>query len=154
VKAVFLYNFAKFVEWPSVPAEAGQPFTICVVGEDPFGDTLDQAILGKSINGRALMARRVRRAGDARTCQIAFISASEGKRLRAILDGLNGASVLTVGETEGFAEQGGVINFRLEEDRVRFEINVDAAQRAGLKMSAKLLGLARIVRSERPGRKG
>ncbi len=154
VKAVFLYNFAKFVEWPPEASETSDPgFTFCVVGRDPFGDSLEQVVRGKSVNGRALKLRRVRAASQARTCQIAFISASERKRLQQILDSMSGVRVLTVGDTEGFVEQGGMINFALEEDRVRFEINLGAAERAGFKISSKLLSLAKIVRSEKLRRK-
>lgn len=155
MKAVFLYNFAKFVEWPAEASGTPDPaFSICVVGTDPFGASLDQAVRGKSISRRSVTLRRVREAREARTCQIAFISPSERRRLRPILDSLGGSSILTVGDTEGFAEQGGMINFTLEDNRVHFEVNVDAAQRAGLKMSSKLLGLARIVKSKTGGRKG
>ncbi len=155
VKAVFLYNFAKFVEWPREAAGAPDlPFAICVIGQDPFGENLENAVRGKSINRRNVTLRRLREAREARTCQIAFISASERRHLRALLDSLDGADVLIVGDMEGFADQGGMINFTLDEDHVRFEVNVDAAARAGLKMSSKLLSLARIVKSKTAGKKG
>jgi hypothetical protein len=146
VKAVFLSTFAKFVEWPSDPGSNTGPISICVLGDDPFEGALDEAIKGKTINGRELVARRYKRAEETTGCQIVFISVSEKNRLRAILDSLRRESALTVGETEGFAKLGGMINFTLEENRVHFEINVDAADHARLKISSKLLNLAKIVR--------
>jgi len=147
VKALFLYNFAKFVDWtPATPTD-----TICVgiLGDDPFGDVLDQTVAGKTVNGRSFVVRRLKRYEDAKVCQIVFVSGSEKKRLHAILNGLGSFGVLTVGEMEGFAAHGGVINFEIAGGKVRFEVNVDAAERAGLKLSSKLLSLATIVRDGR-----
>jgi hypothetical protein len=149
VKAAFLYNFAKFVEWPpDLFNNPRGPLVLCVAGKDPFGDFLEGIVQGKTANGHPLTIRRLQREGEARSCQILFISSSERNRVRPVLQSLNGASVLTVGETDGFAQQGGVINFTLEDNHVHFEINVDAAERAGLKISSKLLSLAKIVRAE------
>jgi len=153
VKAVFLYNFAKFVEWPSDPGGSSGPISICVLGDDPFDGILDQAIKGKTVNGRELVIKRFKQVGEAAACQIVFISSSNKKVLRPILESLIRAGALTVGETEGFAQLGGVINLTLEDNRVHFEINVDAAQRARLKISSKLLSLAKIVRDEKKGGK-
>jgi len=150
VKAAFLYNFAKFVEWPPDRfADPQDPLVLCVTGEDPFGTVLDGIVLGKTANGHPLALRRLRREQEARGCQILFVSASERKRLRPLLESLKGTSILTVGESDGFAQQGVMINFILEENRVHFEINVDAAERAGLKISSRLLSLAKVVRGER-----
>ena len=148
VKALFLYNFARFVDWPADM----QADTICigVLGEDPFGDELDQAVKGKAVNGRSFVIRRFRRPEDARTCQIVFVSASEKKRVAAILSGLGRCGVLTVGEMEGFAAKGGIINFEIVDSKVRFEVNINAAELAGLKLSSKLLSLAKIVPDRRP----
>ena len=152
VKAAFLYKFTKFVDWPQEPGgDAPGSLVICVVGDDPFGDTLDKVVEGKSVNGQSIIVRRMKSIQNAQACRIAFISSSEKARFRLLLDFLKGSSVLTVGDTEGFAEMGGVINFTMEEDHVRFEINVDAAKRARLNISAKLLGLAKIVRTEHSG---
>jgi YfiR/HmsC-like len=154
IKAAFLYNFAKFVEWPpAVSPGANDPMEICVVGEDPFGNTLNQSIEGKTVSGHKLMIRRLKPAQDMKGCQVAFISSSEKSHLPSVLESLKGGGVLTVGETEGFAALGGVINFTMENDKVRFEINLDAAGRAGLKISSKLLLLARIVKEQGPGGK-
>lgn len=155
VKAAFLYNFAKFVEWPDPPAgPSKETLTLCIVGQDPFGDILDQVTKGKTVNGRELAVRRLTGPEEARSCQMVFIAASERRRIPAILEGLKRADVLTVGETESFAQLGGVINFVLQGDRVHFEINLDAAERAGLRISSKLLSLAKIVRDPASGGKG
>lgn len=154
VKAVFLYNFAKFIEWPpEAPPEAHDPIIIGIVGKDPFGVLLEQIVNGKTVDRRSLAVKRFKRGDDLRGCHILFISSSEKEHLRAILDSLKGASVLTVGETEGFARRGGVINFVLEDNKVHFEINVDAAARARVKISSKLLSLARVLRDEAHGGK-
>ncbi len=152
VKAAFLFNFVKFVEWPPTPpASPKDPFTICTLGEDRFRGVLDRIVEGKAWNGHPLLVRRLKTPQEARACQILFISSSERAGISRIFESLRGASVLTVGETEGFAQGGGMINFTLEEDRVRFEINVDAARAAGLKISSRLLSLAKIVRNTGAG---
>jgi hypothetical protein len=146
VKALFLYNFAKFVDWPDGSYSSPQgPFTICIVGEDPFGSELDQAVKGKTINNRKLAVKRVAKARDARSCQIAFISSTDERRVRMLLDELRSASVLTVGDINGFTGWGGVVKFTLEANKVRFEINVDAAEHVRLRISSKLLSLAKVV---------
>lgn len=144
VKAAFLYNFAKFIEWPS-GAPSG-PIKIGILGEDPFGATLDGTVKGKTANGRSLVIRRLKRTQDARSCHIVFVSRSEKGRFAEILEAVKGAPVLTVADTERFAHRGGMLNFYLEQNRVRFEVNVTAAEQARLKISSKLLRLARIVK--------
>ena len=147
IKAAFLYNFAKFVEWPSQALpESSASITLCVLGEDPFGSDLDRTIESKTINSRVLVSRRLNTLHGVDVCQILFISASERRRMGQILEALKDQSLLTIGETEPFARLGGVINFTMEQDRVRFEINVDAAERKGLKISSKLLRLAKVIR--------
>src|SRR6185503_11482421 len=124
VKAAFLYNFAKFVDWPpDAFGYSSAPLVIGVVGDDRFGGALDQAINGKSIGGRALIVRRLKWGQDLRSCHILFISSSEQKRLPQIIQSLRGASVLTVGDMGQFNQQGGIINLILEANKVRFEIN-------------------------------
>lgn len=146
LKAAFLFNFAKFIDWPPASfANPQSPFTICILGADPFGRAMDDALQGKMIGDRPVAVERIRNLADARRCQIVFISSSEKRQLREILNGLRGTSALVVGETEGFAAAGGVIQFALEENRVHFLINTDAADRAGVKVSSKLLSLARVV---------
>lgn len=149
VKAVFLSNFAKFIEWPPGPSrDLRDPFTICIVGQDPFGTVLDEAVQGKTISGHRLVVRRSKPGESWKGCQIAFISSSEGKDLPSVLESSQRSGVLTVGEIEGFAQRGGMINFVLEDNQVHFEINLGAAERAGIKISSKLLSLARIVKEQ------
>ena len=146
VKAAFLFNFAKFVEWPPNSfSDASAPLRICVFGQDPFGQELRDITNEKTVNGRKLEVSNVADLQQARKCQILFISSSEKKRTQQILAGLSGMGVLTVGDTKGFAEQGGMINFVLENDRVQFEVSRKAAEQAGLKISSKLLSVAKLV---------
>jgi hypothetical protein len=147
VKAAFLYNFAKFVEWPPQAFKAASdPISICVLGENPFTHELEDAVSGKSVGGKGFSIRRLSDAGQASNCQVLFIASSERKRTRSILEVVRGSGVLTVGEAEGFCKGGGVINFTLEDWKLHFEINLKAADREKLKISSKLLGLARIVK--------
>jgi hypothetical protein len=152
VKAAFLYNFAKFVEWPpdALPDPA-TPVAICVLGEDPFGQGLDELVQGETLSSHRLVVRRLRDPLQIRDCQVLFVSRSEKGRLPALMAGLRGSGVLTVGEADDFLEQGGVIRFVLEQHRVRFDINLDAAERGRLKLSSKLLRLARSVNPQRRG---
>lgn len=146
VKAAFLFNFAKFVEWPAgVFSNSDAPFRICLLGRDPFGSNLDQIIAGKTLDGRRIVVGRSADATDLRTCQILFIAASETRRIPQILQQLKGAGVLTVGDTKGFVQMGGMIDFVRDGDRVRFEINLKAADSAHLKLSARLMGVAKQV---------
>ena len=145
VKAAFLYNFAKFVEWPPGSfSNASAPLQICVFGRDPFGDELRTITSEKTVNGHRLEVRHVADLQHARSCHILFVASSETP-VKLILEGLRGASVLTVGDSKGFAEQGGMISFVLENDRVQFEVSRKAADEAGLKISSKLLSVAKLV---------
>lgn len=147
VKGAFLLNFAKFVEWPAQAfKEPGDPIAICVLGQNPFGPALEKAAREAVIDGRRVRVRQIREAREASECQMVFVSTAEWKRGRAVLDAVQGASVLTVGESDGFRTSGGVINFRLDGDKVRIEISTEAAQRANLRISAKLLSLAQAGR--------
>ena len=146
VKAAFLFNFAKFVEWPSsnLP-DPSAPLRICILGRDPFGEELRNITKEKTVSGRKLQIDQVVDLRQARTCQILFIASSEKAQLKETLDALQGANVLTVSDTNGFLEQGGMINFVLENDRVQFGVNRKAAEKAGLKISSKLLSVAKLV---------
>lgn len=147
VKAAFLYNFAKFVEWPGEAlSDEGSPIVIGIVGADPFGSALDRTIKGQTAQGRPLAVRRLKSGQDLKGCHILFISASETRRIPQILDGIRGSSILTVSEVEQFAHIGGIINFFIEQNKLRLEINVDTAGRARLKISSKLLSVAKVVR--------
>ena len=154
VKAAFLFNFAKFVEWPADAFSATDaPLQICVLGADPFGRDFEQVIEDKAVNGHRLEVAHPDGVPQARACQILFIASSEKLKIREILQGLAGGSVLTVGDTPGFAKTGGVINFVLDENRVRFEINQKAAERAHLKLSARLLTVAKLIVTEEDNRR-
>jgi hypothetical protein len=149
VKAAFLLNFAKFIEWPSEVFQSEKaPIGVCIFGYDPFGSALDEILRGKTINNREVLARRIHELPDLKSCQLVFVSEREEKRLPEILNSLKGASVLVVGEGEGFAERGGSVQFFLENNRTRFAVNVDAVQRTRLSVSSKLLALARIVHDQ------
>jgi hypothetical protein len=146
LKAAFLFNFAKFVEWPPGSfSDASAPLRICVLGRDPFGEELRNITKDKTVNGRKLEVSQVLDLQVARTCHILFIASSEIARLKQILESLRGTDALTVGDTKGFVEQGGMINFVLENNRVQFEVNRKAAEQGGLKISSKLLSVAKLV---------
>jgi hypothetical protein len=153
IKAAYLYYFTTYVNWPPETFTGGDDALIVgILGEDPFGSILDDTLRGKSVGNRRLVARRFGNIRDARDSQVLFISASERDRLASIFRGLDGAAVLTVGEIDQFASHGGQIAFRMEDKKVRFDINVDAVERARLKISAQLMKLGRIVgRSEPQG---
>ena len=145
LKAAYLYNFAKFVEWPAGAfPDQSAAIVVGVVGDDPFNGSLD-SVVGKSANGRQVAIRRLRASEDLRSCHMLFVSSSERKRLGEIVARVDGASVLTVGEMEGFASNGGMITLTMEDNKVRFEINAGTARRARLKISSKLLSLAKRV---------
>ena len=146
VKAAFLFGFAEFVAWPAKTfSDPKQPLTVCVYGRDPFGQILDDALLGRSIGDRRVSVGRANQFQDLAGCQVIFVSRSERERARELANRLADHAVLLVGESEGFATSGGTIEFTLEDNRVHFVINPDAAERAGLKLSSKLLALAKIV---------
>ncbi len=146
VKAAFLFHFGQFVEWPTEALkDADSPLTYCTIGEDPFRGSLDAALSGKTIGARMLRVQHFRQPQEIQGCQILFIGAGEKKLLPAILAGVKGDSVLTVGESEHFVQDGGMIGFSLEENKVRFEINLEAAQKAKFRISSRLLALAKSV---------
>ena len=143
IKAAFLFNFAKFVQWPPQAfADANSPMIIGVLGQNPFHEDLARTIRNKTIDDHPLVIKEFNSLVEVTNCHILFISTSEKRRLPQIFEGLNGANVLTVGETERFTESGGIINFVLEGTKIRFQINESAAKAAGLKLSSKLLSLA------------
>ena len=142
VKAAFLYNLGRMIEWPE-NANSGD-LVMCFFGEESFGDELN-ALKGKAVKGRALKFRRGVQLDTIEQCHILFIGDEEQKNLEDIVFALNGLPVLTVGESELFAERGGIVNLPQIKGRIRIEININAAQHAGLKMSSKLLTLARII---------
>lgn len=150
LKAAVLYNFAKFVEWPSedFANDDKAPIVIGILGADPFGPEFDKAMLEKTASGRKVVIKRYNNAKDARACHILFIAPSENHRLPQILAAVKGTNILTVGEAPRFTALGGVIRLYLEEGQVRFEINLDAVKRTKLQVNAELLQLAKIVHDQ------
>jgi hypothetical protein len=150
VKALFIYNFAKFIEWPPEAFSVSrEPITVCIAGQDPFGSEIDQAVKGKTVNSRELAIKRIGKSDDLKGCQILFIGSAEKKYAKFLLSSA-GVGVLSVGESDGFTEMGGVIGFAMDGNKVRFDINLEAAERAHIKISSKLLSLARYVKE--PGK--
>lgn len=152
VKAAYLYNFGKFVEWPAKVTATSDIFSICVLGEDPFGAAFDATISGESINGKKVVVKRITKPLDAVSCRILFISSSEESRLKEILATLDDTSVLTVSDISQFTRRGGMIRFVMEANRVRFEVNLTTAEHAGLTLSSQLLKVAiSVKRSSQSG---
>ncbi len=148
VKAAYLSNLGRFVEsWgPHSRPSADEPFAICVLGQDPFGPSLDAAIRDENIEGAPLVAKRITNTQDAQGCRVLFISSSEENRLSAVLAALGDSPVLTVADLPDFSRRGGMIQFVLDGNRVRFDISVSVATKSGLTLSSELLKVARVVR--------
>lgn len=148
IKAVFLANFAKYVEWPehSALADPKAPIVVGVLGEDPFGRALDEAVQDKTAHGRRMVVRRYRAPEQVKGCHVVFVSSSEVKQAGEILRALGKDGVLTVDENRSLPPAGSMITFTMDHGKVRFEIDVDAARRAGLRISSQLLKLAAAVR--------
>ena len=145
VKAAFVFQFARFIEWPPRNVPSHDEFVACVVGSDSLGSVLRSVLSGKTVSRRPVAFREQVGEHQASDCDLVFIAGSERKRFGALREMLAAKGVLTVGDWPGFAAEGGVIGFYTDEDRVRFEVNVTAAQKAGLVISSQLLKLARIV---------
>ncbi|HEX4807761.1 MAG TPA: YfiR family protein [Bryobacteraceae bacterium] len=146
IEAAFLYNFSKFIEWPDgTPTTASDSFLMCVTGDSSVQQSLEEIAATRTINGRRITLKHLKIADSARSCQILFVGPKERASLTRILQDLQGASVLTVGISEDFAKDGGMIGFVLDADRVRFVVNAGAAGKARLKVSSKLLSLAIAV---------
>jgi len=145
LKAAFLYNFAKFVEWPAGSfADERSPFSICVLGDNPFGSAFDP-ILAKTVNGRPITVRVIDDVAASGGCHLLFVSASEQAHVDAVIGALGTRNVLTASDMKKFSQAGGMISFVTVENKIRFEINVRAASRARIKISSQLLKLARTV---------
>lgn len=142
LKAAYLLNFTKFVEWPAEAfPDRGSPLAICLLGDDPFGPTLDQIVAGETVNGRSLVVRRLQHAPQPKACQVLYVRES-GKEVAGILT-QTGPGVLTVGEGDSFIRAGGMIAFVIDDRRVRFDIAQTAAARARLRVSSRLMNVAR-----------
>jgi hypothetical protein len=152
IKAVFLFNFAEFVDWPPRAFEDAQsPLVIGVLGDDPFGTSLDEAVRDEKVNNRPLVIRRFQRVEDVTTCHILFLGLTEPEQLEKALAGLKGRSILTVSDADDFSRLGGMIRFVMENNRIHLKINLGAAKEAGLTISSKLLRPAEIVSMRRIG---
>ena len=150
VKAAFLYNFAKFVDWPKEALEKPEtPVIIGIMGDDPFGSDLDETLETKTAQGRPLKVKRLMNANESKNCHILFICLSQENRLAESLSKVNKLPILTVSDIEGFSRRGGMVTFITEGNKVRFEINADAVQEGGLRISSQLLKLATIVHKEK-----
>jgi hypothetical protein len=146
IKLAFLFNFTKFVEWPPDSyRDAGAPLMICIVGHDPFSQSLEGELRTRTVGGHPVEVKTLRATDKLSACQIVFVPVTEKDQADRIVRGLKGSRTLTVGETEGFAVLGGIINLTVEGNKVHFEINQVAAERAGLKISSRLLSIAKIV---------
>jgi len=149
VEAKYLYNFARFVDWPdSTFSDSKSPIIIGVFDKDPFGIDLDKTVENEKIKGRKLVIKRFHSTKELKVCQILFIGSTERKRRLQILKKLQGKSILIVGASPGFAEDGGMVNFFIQGGKIRFEINTEAVKQGGLEISPQLLKLAEIVKTE------
>lgn len=152
VKAAFLFNFTKFVGWPAAATSGPGPLTVGVLGSDAVAGVLKDIVRGKSVDGRQFVTRRVTAKDDLSTLNVLFIGASEESRLGEVFKQLGSAGVLTVSDVRGFCARGGMIEFLLADDRVRFDINLGSAEQSGLTLNSKLLALAKsIVSTKEPG---
>lgn len=154
LKAAYLFNFIQFIQWPGSDLTAiDAPIVIALLGEDPFGGALDQAVKDKTVHGRRFEIRRIKNPGELRDCHVLFVCGSESRRIPEILAAVRKKGILTVSDIEWFAEQGGMINFFMESNRVRFKINPAAAEGAGIRISSQLLKLGMIVSGKADARK-
>ena len=150
VKAAFVYNFAKFVRWPAGSFQSpNEPIAICILGQDPFGHWLDDAVAGRAIEGRSLIVRHIPTIGHVAGCHVLFIGSAGNRRMSSMLADLKTPGILTIGDSDAAVEDGIVISFRLEGGKVRFEINVEAGDREKLQISSRLLSLARVAEPNR-----
>jgi hypothetical protein len=144
VKAAFIYNFTKFVEWPA--AADSQAFAICILGDDPFQSSIDRLTSGKAVGNRPVQVRRLKEGAEGRQCQIVFVGASERAKASRLLDAVRGTSVLTVGESVEFLRMGGMFHLSMADNHVSVVINTSATEAARLKVSAKLMTLAKVYK--------
>jgi hypothetical protein len=146
VKAAYLLNFTRYVEWPR-PLPPDASLVLCIMGDDPFGPALDQALAGRRSQGRAISLQRVRNERGAQGCHLVFLADGAWSRRRALIDNLTGSGILTVGDSDQFARSGGVIGFVISNETVRFVVNLNAMERSGLRISSRMLSLAMELQS-------
>jgi hypothetical protein len=149
LKLAFLYNFIKFIEWPSDSFRGpGTSLMICIIGNDPFNPDLEADLRTRTVGSHPVEVKTLRPNDALSVCHMVFVPVTEKSQAARIVSALKGSSTLTVGEIEGFAVQGGIINLTIEENKLHFEVNPLAAERAGLKISSKLLSMAKIVKEQ------
>lgn len=149
VKAAFLYNFTRFIEWPGGAPQGEGPFRLCVVADGAMERAIRRTVAGESVQGRPLVMAEPRTPQDAQDCQILYVGRSESDRASRLLAAVRDRPVLTVGDSSRFVEQGGAIQFVLEDNRVRFDVNLPSARRSNLKVSSNLLRVARKIEADR-----
>lgn len=147
VKAAYLLNFTRYVEWPASALPSTASLEICVFGDDPFGDALDQAVRGRRSQGRAIIVRRVQTEERAQSCHLVFLTDRAWNQRRHLIASLTRKGILTVGDSDQFVRSGGVIGFVISSETVRFAINLNAMERSGLKISSRMLSLAMELHS-------
>lgn len=149
IKATFLYNFTRFIEWPGLPTPGSAPFRICVIADATMEQAIKRTVEGEVVQGRPLVMTQPQTPQEGAGCQILFVGHTEHQRAATLLAAVRDLPVLTVGDSSHFVEQGGTIQFVLVDNRVRFDVNLRSAQRANLKVSANLLRVARKVEQQR-----
>ncbi|MFT3911726.1 MAG: YfiR family protein [Ferruginibacter sp.] len=146
VKAVFLYNFTRFVDWPAATFEsATSPFVIGILGNDPFGNYIDETVSGESTGEHPIVIKRFKTVKDIDNCQILFINSTDAETIKSVLSDTREKKILTVSDANNFASLGGIIGFFIENNKIRMQINTEAAKAASLSISSKLLGVAKIL---------
>lgn len=147
IKAAFIFNFAQFTQWPdSAFSSRDAPFVVAVIGDDPFGPALQQVMDGRSVAGHPIIVKHFDSPGQIHGCHVLYVPASEEDHLTDIFNAVGNQPILTVGETSKFLWAGGIIQFLIADGKIRFEIAPDAADKAGLRLSSRLLSLAKIFK--------
>lgn len=150
LKAVYLFNFVQFVDWPETAfADEKSPLIVGVLGNDPFGKTLDATVEEEVLKGRLLVVRRYRNVKEIKECHVLYVNVADARNQKSILAALKGRSILTVSDAEGFTANGGIIQFITKDNKIGFQINTDAAKAANLSISSKLLQLAKVISTEK-----
>jgi len=145
LKAAFVYNFAKFADWPSAVLPTAGPFVLCVIDQTGMADALAEIVKGRSVGGHALLVHRVMPSDDLRSCHLLYVSGFDAKRYLELLGPLKDSAVLTISDCEEFAVLGGIANLFVDDHRIRFAINLESARRSKLTLSSRLLSLAKVV---------
>ena len=149
IKAVFLFNFAQFVEWPAKSFQETNAISIGILGDDPFGNYLDETVRGEEVNGHPLVVHRYQHIDEVKTCHILFINVADANQLTQIITSLKSKNILTVSDADNFTKRGGMIRFFTENKKTRLRINLSAAKDADLTISSKLLRLAEVVNPQK-----